>query len=274
MVARILGIDVVVHASWLFSIALLALYAKETFVDDLARGASPAEVWLASVTFALPLSACILFHELAHCLVARAYRLPVRRITMFIFGGVSQIEREAPGPAAEFSLALAGPLSSLVLAASLAGVARALNPGIRDLLGVWGAFAIFNLYLALFNLVPAFPMDGGRLLRSMLWAGARNRARATRWAVVAGRSFAFLLIGGGGTLTALAILTEASDATSGVWAALIGLFLFNAAGAAGRAEGGDRPNERWNEPADVPVGPPVPHPLDRAASRHDEATKR
>jgi len=194
------------------------------------------------VGLALAIVGCIVVHELAHCFVARGYRLPVRRIVLFLFGGVSQIEQEAPHARAEFAIAVAGPMASVVLATLLAGVAGMLDRTTVAGAGLWGWFARINMVLAVFNLLPAFPMDGGRILRSLLWAGTRNRAGATRWAARVGKGFATAMALLGGALVVVpAVRGGASDPSQGIWLVLLGFFLYNAAGAAARAEGGTHP---------------------------------
>src|SRR5438093_333725 len=179
---------------------------------------------------------------------ARAHGIDARRITLFIFGGVAQIGGEAQKPAHEFRIAVAGPLASLLIAGCLAAIARALHPnagglaGIADHGGLWGNFALVNLALALFNLIPAFPLDGGRLLRAGLWGGLRDRARATRWASNLGKAFAFLFMGAGGAIAGTyALRGDAGNALPGLWYLVLGYFLFSIAGSAGRSEGGAQP---------------------------------
>lgn len=235
-ICRVGGIPISIHASWIVSLAVLSTFARIwVFRDEEVEW----RAWAFGVAVGVALAGCVVLHELAHAVVARAYGLPVARILLFAFGGISQIRGEAPTPAAEYRVALAGPLASLVIGSTLLGVARWAHAadGIHE---GWLNAAYFNVWVALFNLVPAFPMDGGRILRSALWAGMRSRARATRWAVATGRLFAAALIGGGVTLLVLAS-AGLRDAPSGIWAMLIGWFLFNASGAAGRAEGGELP---------------------------------
>ncbi len=241
--ARPFGIELQIHPSWIISLIVLSVAGYNGALGGLPdRG--PSKVALA-VAFGLAIAVCIVLHELSHSLVARAYRLPVRRITLFAFGGVSQIEREAPRPSAEFAIAVAGPLSSVVIATVLSGVAILLHPSLSHPVGFWWEIGKVNMVLAIFNLIPAFPMDGGRLLRSGLWA-VGGRARATRWAVRVGRAFAVLAMGGGGALLFIPPLTNKSSTGSlgALWIIVIGLFIFNAAGAAGRIEGGDNPNQQ------------------------------
>jgi len=240
--ARPFGIELQIHPSWIVSLIILSVAGYNGSLGELPeRGATKVAL---AVAFAVAIAACIVLHELSHSLVARVYKLPVRRITLFAFGGVSQIEREAPTPSAEFAIALAGPLSSVVIAALLSGVAIVLHPSLSRPVGIWWEIGKVNMLLAIFNLIPAFPMDGGRLLRSGLWA-VGGRARATRWAVRVGRAFAVLAMGGGGALLLIPPLTNNDSGSSlgALWFIVIGLFIFNAAGAAGRLEGGERPNQ-------------------------------
>jgi Zn-dependent protease len=250
--ARPFGIELQIHPSWIISLVVLSIAAYNGFLIDVtARGLTKI---LLAVAFGVAIAACIVIHELSHSLIARVYHLPVRRITLFAFGGVSQIEKEAPTPSAEFAIALAGPLASVVIATVFGGVARLLHPTAHHGIGVWGELGYVNVLLALFNLVPAFPMDGGRLLRSGLWV-LGGRARATRWAVRVGRGFAVLAMSGGGVLLILPPLTGtgSSGELSALWIILIGFFIFNAAGAAGRLEGGDRPNDRHEDGPTIPL---------------------
>src|SRR5207247_2182998 len=186
------------------------------------------------------------------------------RITLFIFGGVAQIGGEAQKPAHEFRIAVAGPLASLFIAGCLAAISRAVHPnagglaGIADHGGLWGNFALVNLALALFNLIPAFPLDGGRLLRAGLWGGLRDRARATRWASNLGKAFAFAMMGAGGAIAGAALAGgDPPSAWPGVWYVVLGYFLFTIAGTAGRLEGGATPRRPGQvDDEEEPVRPP------------------
>ncbi|HJT37225.1 MAG TPA: site-2 protease family protein [Actinomycetota bacterium] len=250
--ARPFGIELQVHASWLIALVVLTYAAYQGFEEPRVGSKLDVVRIVLAVALGIAIAASIVIHELSHSLTARVYGLPVRRITLFALGGVSQIEGEAPTPSAEFAIALAGPLSSVVLAVMLGAVGRYLHPHHARLAGFWGDLGWINLILALFNLIPAFPMDGGRLLRSGLWF-VGGRARATRWAVGVGRAFAVLAMGGGGALLILPILGSGSGGSLGaLWIILIGLFIFNAAGVAGRVEGGDRPNEAYGRTIPLP----------------------
>ncbi|MBI4729647.1 MAG: site-2 protease family protein [Acidobacteria bacterium] len=232
---RVLGVEIVVHPSWLASFALVAFLAHRELAPGLASGA--AARWAVAALFPLAFAASVLAHEMSHAVVARAHRLEAKRITLFVFGGVAAIGGEAPRPAAEYRIAVAGPLSSLLIAGALVGISRAVgSPGVAEALAFLG---LVNLALAVFNLVPGFPLDGGRILRSALWARTRDRARATRLAAAGGKAVAFGLVGAG---AALVVVSGGDEALPAFWWALLGWFLYGANGSAARAEGGDAPD--------------------------------
>jgi Zn-dependent protease len=256
---RVGPIEVAVHPSWFVIFGILLLFARAELVPSIV-GDNSGWAALLSIAIALLFYSFILAHELSHAIVARAHGIDARRITLFIFGGVAQIGGEAQRPAHEFRIAIAGPLMSLFIAGALAAVARALHPAaigdrFLDHGGLWADLAMVNLALALFNLIPAFPLDGGRLLRAGLWGGLRDRARATRWASNLGKAFAFLLMGAGGATAAIyAVRGETGNALPGLWYIVLGYFLFSIAGSAGRTEGGARPRVSTAPP---PLDPTV-----------------
>lgn len=254
MLFRLGPIEIAVHPSWFFIFVVLVLIVRAELVRDLVDEGSG---WapLLSIAIALLFYTFILLHELSHAIVARAHGIDARRITLFIFGGVAQIGGEAQRPAHEFRIAVAGPLASLLIAGLLAAVSRLMHPeaaglaGLAEYGGLWGNLALLNLALALFNLLPAFPLDGGRMLRAGLWGGLRDRVRATRWAAGLGKGFAFILMGAGGGIAASYLMAgDAGGAGTGIWWLVIGYFLFTIAGSAGRAEGGERPRGSAVEP--------------------------
>jgi Zn-dependent protease/predicted transcriptional regulator len=221
---RLLGIPIRVDPSWLIILALLTWTLFQQFhgmMSELAAGM----VWLLALGTALGFFACIVLHELGHAVTARAQGMSINGITLFLFGGVAEMEDEPPSARAEFFMAIAGPVVSAVLAAGFAGL---------DWLGGhwgwpnWLQVILFNLAaincgVLIFNLVPAFPLDGGRVLRSILWAVMRNLRRATHAAAQMGQAFAWFLI-------ILGVLLFFSDnVIGGLWLGLIGLFLNNAA---------------------------------------------
>ncbi len=217
---RLLGIPISLDASWLIILALLTWTLINLF-QEAVPDLPVATYWAMGLGAALAFFTCIVLHELGHALVARAVGIPIRGITLFLFGGVAEMEDEPPSASSEFLMAIAGPAVSAVLAAIfwlLSGLveAPAVVFPLRYLAGI-------NLAVLIFNLVPAFPLDGGRVLRSILWGALRNLRRATYWAALSGQAFAWLLIG-------LGLLNFfAGYVVHGVWLGLIGLFLNNAA---------------------------------------------
>lgn len=237
-IGRIMGIDIAVDASW-FIIVFLLIYTLGfvQFAQDLhPRSFSPradATSIALGVAACLLLFASVLAHELSHSWMAIQRGIPVTRITLFIFGGVAQIATEPDRPATEFLIAIMGPLMSLALAAvfgaawlwlRIADTAQLVNIPLAPLILLSSFLAQINGQLALFNLAPGFPLDGGRVFRAILWGATHDIRRATRWATRAGQLIAVILIGVGGWL----FLAEFNG--GGIWFALIGFFLWNAAG--------------------------------------------
>ena len=227
-IARIWGIPISVHVSWLLVFALVAASLAGGYFPSLHPEWGAVTRWALGALTSLAFFACILAHELGHSRVALRNGIPIRRITLFVFGGVAQISREAASPGAEFRIAIAGPLTSLGLAGLFAGIGTAAGSvAVASVPALW--LARINLYVALFNLLPGFPLDGGRVLRAAVWAWTGSFERSDRVASRAGEALALALIGFG-VLRALG-----GDVAGGIWMALIGWFLQNAV-AAGRAE--------------------------------------
>jgi len=229
---RLLGIPVSVDLSWLIILALLTLSFAEGFPSILhdyfpgdTRQLPQADYWIMGLVTALAFFACIVLHEFGHALVARSPGMPINGITLFLFGGVSELGEEPRSAGTEFLMAVAGPLVSAVLAAVFWVVAVVGYQGgwPHPVVIVLGYLATINAVVLIFNMVPAFPLDGGRVLRSILWAATGNVRRATRWASYAGQTFAWVLI-------ALGVLQFFShDWVGGIWSVLIGMFLNSAA---------------------------------------------
>jgi Zn-dependent protease/CBS domain-containing protein len=219
---RVAGIPIGLDSSWFVIFALVAWV--------LARNYYPAEFplwsqvlcWTLGIATSALLFVSVLLHELGHAMLARAYRIPVRRITLFIFGGVAEIGGELPGPLAEFLVAIAGPVVSFALAAGF-DVLKVGVAGSAPLYALAEYLAFINGALALFNLIPAFPLDGGRVFRAMVWALTRDVGRATVVAATVGRGFAFLFVAFG------AWEMYSGRLFDGLWIAFIGWFLNNAA---------------------------------------------
>jgi Zn-dependent protease len=218
-IGRLFDIRVGVHVSWLV-IFLLVTFSIAGNISGIAR---PAAFGLAALC-ALLLFVSVIAHEFAHALVARAYHVRTKAITLFLFGGVATLESEPPSPGAEVLIALAGPAMSALIGALAFGVLMLLErfasgpPG--DAAGLVTAYlALANGVLAAFNLIPAFPMDGGRVLRAIVWRARKSRAAATGAASIVGLVLALLLIGGG--VGAALMARSWQD----VWFIMVGAFL-------------------------------------------------
>jgi len=220
---RLLGIPVVVHSSWFIALFVLSWSLALAYYPEQARGLSSGTYWWMGIISALLLFASVLVHELAHALVARRYGVRTRSITLFMFGGVAQIAAEPPTADAELAIAAAGPAMSYVLAGLFWVLDRAVSG--TALGAIIGYLAFINAILATFNLIPGFPLDGGRVLRAMLWRRSGDLERATRIAAQSGRVVAMIFIGLG-----LVQLFRGSF-VGGLWLMLIGWFLESAAQA-------------------------------------------
>jgi Zn-dependent protease/CBS domain-containing protein len=223
---KIAGIDVYAHPSWLIVLVLLTWSLASSWFAQSFPGWLTSVYWIAAFISALLLFACVLVHELAHALVARAHGLTVKRITLFLFGGVATIEEEMKRPGSEFQLAIVGPVTSLILAAVaflLAGFLRGTgSPGEA----VLDYLAVSNLLLGIFNLIPGFPLDGGRVLRSIIWKATGNAQQSIHVASYVGQGIAylFILLGIAGFFT--------GNIFNGLWIIFIGWFLLSAAQSA------------------------------------------
>ncbi len=216
------GIRIRFHPSWLIIVVLIALSLKGYF--QLAHPAwNGVLLWGTALTTAALFFVSVILHELAHSLVARACGLPVKQITLFVFGGVSQVMREPSEARTELWIALAGPATSLALGGILL-LAAHLMPSAAAITAVFWWLGSINLFLAAFNLIPGFPLDGGRVLRAILWSASKDFIRATRWATNVGKAVALLFI-----LNGLIKAFFRGQAVEGIWLAFIGWFLLNAA---------------------------------------------
>jgi len=216
-IARVIGIPIYLHFSWLIIFGLIVWTLSTGYFPAQYPDLPASSYWAKGLVASLLFFLSILLHELAHALVALRHGLRTRSITLFIFGGVAQLDRDPKDGRAEFWMAAAGPVASLVLAGLFYTAATLPLVGL-SVAAVAKYLALINLMLALFNLVPAFPMDGGRLLRGALW-GAIGKARATRIASGAGTLFAFFLI----CVGVFSLLQ--GESLGGVWYILIGWFM-------------------------------------------------
>lgn len=224
-VGRWFGFEVRIDYSWFLILFLLIWTLGAQEFPRWLPNASATTSFAAGTAAALLLFLSVLLHELSHASVARARGVEVESITLFIFGGVAQMTTEATTAADEFLLTAAGPLSSLAIGVSAWGAAQG-----AEALGapppvvlVANAVALANVGLAIFNMVPGFPLDGGRIFRSAVWGLTGDLERATRWATRGGQLFGWLLIGLG------AHRLWVGDTLNGLWGMFIGWFLSNAA---------------------------------------------
>ena len=235
-IGRVFGIPIHVHASWLFVFFFVTWSLATGYLPDMLPGLSEPRYWGMGGVAALLLFASVILHELGHSLVALRYRIPIGQITLFIFGGVAQMRKEPPHPRAEFLIAIAGPIVSFLLAGFCIGLVALLESlpagtSVQGLTALGALLGMVNTQLGLFNLLPGFPLDGGRALRAGLWAWNKDFYRATSQAALVGLLFgigfglfgAFLLVG---TLTGT---VSSALASSGGWIVLLGAFLFSAA---------------------------------------------
>jgi Zn-dependent protease len=221
---RILGIQIGLDYSWFVIFALLTWMLASSYFPAEFKDWPQWLYWLMGAAATIMLFVSVLLHELGHSAVALRQKVPVPSITLFLFGGVSQIGAEPPSASAEFLIAAAGPLVSLILGI-LFYLVQPLVAGIEPLLGLAKYLAYVNLALALFNLIPGYPLDGGRVFRAIVWAITGNMRRATVIAANTGRLFAFLFIFAG------VWQMLSGNFTGGLWIAFIGWFLDSAASA-------------------------------------------
>jgi len=242
-IAKLFGIDIEIDWSWLL-ILLLVIWNLSTTFSQVHPDWSMIFTVTMGIIAALLFFLSVLLHELAHSLVAKSQGLPVNRITLFLFGGVSNIREEPKSPGNEFAMAILGPVTSIVIGFALlllSGIGlqpqnlRHIDPmeflqGLSTFrtLAVW--LGTINVILGVFNLIPGFPLDGGRVLRSIIWAITDNLRQATRWASYVGQAIAWLMITGGiAMIFGIRIPFFGEGLVNGVWLIFIGWFLNNAA---------------------------------------------
>ena len=219
----IFGIEIKIDSSWIFIFAFVTWALAGHYFPSQYSHWPPSQHWIVGLIASLLLFSSVLAHELTHSLVARRRGEEVRSITLFLFGGVAEISDEPETPGREFIIALVGPVSSLVIAAIFFGLWYGMRGINEPIAAVARYLSIINVILALFNMIPGFPLDGGRVLRSILWKATGNLKRATRIASVTGQVVAFLFIFFGVSQILQGFFFN------GLWIALIGWFIHSAA---------------------------------------------
>jgi Zn-dependent protease/CBS domain-containing protein len=226
-IGKILGVPIALHFTWVLIAVLIAASLALRFQAEHPAW-SVAIVWTTAIVTGLLFFAGLILHELAHAAAAKASGITTRSITLFAFGGLAHMPQEPPSPKAEFWMAIAGPLASLALGFLCLGAAlatgwvpAAVPPTPIMALLVW--LGSINIVLAIFNLFPGYPLDGGRVLRAVAWATTGNRDRATKIAAAVGQGVAFLLIAYG------LMAFFSGGAFGALWVSLIGWFLLTAA---------------------------------------------
>jgi Zn-dependent protease/predicted transcriptional regulator len=223
-IGKIFGIPIQLHGSWFLLFALITFSWVSYFTAEHPQWAS-SQHWAAGILSSLLFFGSVLFHELGHSVVALRYKIPVVSITLFVFGGVARIGRDAKTALHEFNIAVAGPLASFLLAGGFYLLAEAtVEGGIIQAVASWLAW--INFALGAFNLIPGFPLDGGRILRAIVWQVTGDYTRATRTASVGGQLVAYLMIVVG---IYSALTNEVLGRFGGIWWAFIGWFLLSAA---------------------------------------------
>ena len=238
---RIFGVNIGVHWSWLFIFFIVTYSFAEGVMHHFYPGWDAGQRWAAGASIAVIFFLSILTHELAHAVVANRNGLEVRDITLFLFGGASNLTKEPATPSVEFKVAVVGPLTSLALGGVFAVGWLMLRSPNHHIAAISANLALINGSLAAFNMLPGYPLDGGRVFRSIVWARNHDHLAATRTAARAGEWIAYAVMGTGVVYTLL------GGFVMGIWFLLIGIFLKNSSAASYEAE------ERDSFLAGVPV---------------------
>jgi Zn-dependent protease len=223
-IGRIFGVQIGIHPSWFVIFVVLAYAMAAGSLPRVYPGWDEALYWVAGGAISVLFFGSVLAHELSHAVAAQRFGLKVKDITLFIFGGAASLEGDPKRPRDEALIAAAGPVSSLAIGLVLLGIGAVI--GEPQLEAILATLAFLNVTLGIFNLIPGFPMDGGRILHALLWRIRGDRNAATRSAAGVGRVFGYVLIAGG-----IFLIFQGANLFNGVWLALIGWFLSNAAEA-------------------------------------------
>jgi Zn-dependent protease/CBS domain-containing protein len=232
---HIRGIRIAVDYSWFLVLFLIIWWLSDSYRQQLGDGQSDYEPYLLAVASAIAFFASILLHALGHAAVANRRGIPITEITLWLFGGVARMTKDSDSPGTEFKIAAAGPAVTLALAIVCAAIGIAIagpsefadamlveaGAGTSGLLAMVAWLTSINVLVLVFNLIPAFPLDGGRIARAIAWRLTGDRNRATRFAATLGRGFSYLLIGFG----LLLVIGGGDLVVTGIWFALIGFIL-------------------------------------------------
>jgi Zn-dependent protease/CBS domain-containing protein len=224
-IGRFFGFEVNVHWSWIFIFFLVTATFAEGILADSFPNWNGEQRYSVAAAIAIAFFFSILLHELSHSLVARRYGLPVSSITLFVFGGVSNLSKEPASPRQEFWIAIVGPLTSAIIAGALAIAYLVLHPIERGAANVALNLAGINLAIGILNMVPGFPLDGGRVLRALIWSRKRDQLSATKLASRIGSVIANLIMAAGVAFFLFGFLVQ------GLWFFLIGNFLRSSSSA-------------------------------------------
>ena len=221
-IGKVFGFEISIHWSWLLIFLLITWTFANSTLEEFYPDWTSARRWIVGSAVSIIFFLSILAHEMSHSIVARRYGIGVSSITLFVFGGVSNLTKEPENSRQEFWIAIVGPLASFLMALIFAIAWYLLKPIEEGAAGVAVHLAAINLAIGIFNLVPGFPLDGGRVLRSVFWARKRNIVDATRLASTIGQGVAFAIMALGGVVFVLGFWL------SGIWLFLIGNFLRSA----------------------------------------------
>lgn len=224
-IGRILGVDVGVHWSWIFIFLIVTWIFATGVLEHFYPEWTDGQRWVVGGGVSALFFLSVLAHEMSHAVVSNRLGLPVRSITLFVFGGVANLSKEPETPGDEFKIAIVGPLTSLAAGAVFGAAWAILRPFFDGASGVAAQLAIINVSLAVFNMLPGYPLDGGRVFRSIAWVRTKSRLRATRLASNVGTWIAYGIMGLG------VLYTFTISLFSGLWFLLIGFFLRNASEA-------------------------------------------
>ena len=221
-IGNILGIPIYLDYSWFLILALVTWILAQSYFPQEFKDWPVISYWVIGFLTSIIFFVSILLHELGHSILAKRYKVKVKRITLFIFGGVAEIAKEPPKASAEFWIAIAGPITSFLLAGIFYSLDKALS-GSEYFVATFRYLAYINFLLAVFNLIPGFPLDGGRVFRAIVWGITKNIKKATTIAANVGRFFGFLFI-----MIGIFLIFQ-NNFVDGIWIAFIGWFLESAA---------------------------------------------